>query len=274
MNIIKSSIISCPHGFSTRLGGVSNGIYESLNLGMNRGDDPELVKQNWKIFLNNCSIKEDKFVCGAQVHGNYVAIVTEDDAREAYNKYSKNYIEKNLNKFPFSSDYLIEADGYVTNTPHLPIAIFTADCTPLLMEDPVNKVIAAVHCGWRSTALDIMKNATDAMISLGANIQYIRAAIGPAICKDCFEVGQEVIDAMNHLLTYDACELYTKKSNSNDKYLLDLKSVVKRRLVQIDLSINNIEDLNECTMCNPSLYWSHRITGLNRGSQANVIMLD
>lgn len=264
--IIKSSIIKSPHGFSTRNGGVSKGIYESLNLGMNRGDNESDVIENWDIFLRDCGIGnnykkgEIPFVCGAQVHGNVVAIVTKEDMRIAYG---------NTN--------LIEADGYVTNVPGVPLAVFTADCTPLIMEDTVNHVVAAVHCGWRSTAADIMKNAVDAMVSLGADVSKIHACIGPAICKDCFEVGIEVVEAMNALLNNDAAsgestEYYLEKEVSG-KYLLNLKKVVSLRLMQLGLSESNIDDVNECTMCQPFKYWSHRITGMNRGSQANVIML-
>lgn len=277
VNVIKSENISCPHGFSTRVNGVSEGVFNSLNLGMNRGDDENKVTKNWDLFLEACGIKEKSFVCGAQVHGNRVAIVNENDCRPCYGKYSLEYVDSRKAAGEiFSVDNLLEADGYVTNVPNVPIAIFTADCTPLLMEDPVNKVIAAVHCGWRSTALDIMNNAVTAMVSLGANVKEIRAAIGPAICKDCFEVGEEVVDAMKSLLNISLEEmhlLYQINPNNNEKYLLDLKSVVKTRLIQIGLLESHINDTKECTMCNPSLYWSHRITGFNRGSQANVIML-
>lgn len=291
INIITSKNLTFPHGFSTRTGGVSTGMFESLNLGMNRGDDDKLVKENWDRFLRACNMDPDNmydknsipFVCGAQVHGNVVRIVTKKDARIAYEKYSQDYIndliDRNVNLSP---DNLIEADGYVTNEINLPLAIFTADCTPLLMEDPVNKVIAAVHCGWRSTAKDIMKNAIDAMLSLGADINEIRAAIGPAICKDCFEVGEEVIDAMKELLTKDTdnkdflliSSLYRTNPANTEKYLLDLKAVVRQRLIQIGLKEENINDVNECTMCQPKKYWSHRIVAAKRGSQANVIMIN
>lgn len=274
----KSSLITCPHGFSTRIAGVSTGIFESLNLGMNRGDKEENVSKNWELFLKECQINEKAFVCGAQVHGNKVSISTKEDCRSCYEKYDNDYLErkKNNDNYKFSADNLIEADGYVTNQAGVPLAIFTADCTPLLMHDPVNNVIAAVHCGWRSTALDIMKNAIDNMILLGAKKDNIKAAIGPAICSNCFEVGSEVIDAMTNLLGYNPENLYKpSKNNSLDssKYLLDLKGVVAKRLIQLGLNESNIDDINECTMCQPDIYWSHRITGFNRGSQANVIML-
>lgn len=250
--VIKSKLIECPHGFSTRVGGVSTGTYASLNLGMNRGDDKELVIKNWDIFLDACDISNREFVCGKQVHGNYVHIATEADLRPAY-----------------GPGELIEADGYVTNLRHVPLAIFTADCTPLLMHDPVDNVIASVHCGWRSTAGDIMGNAVKAMEQLGSRPENIRAAIGPSICYDCFQVGGEVVEAMNQLLS-DASSYYR---TDGDKYRLDLKNVVRARLIQVGLGTENIEVTDECTLCQPQMYWSHRYEGTNRGSQANIIEL-
>ena len=116
--IRTSSVIKSPHGFSTRRGGVSTGIFNSLNLGMNRGDDSNLVKENWRRFLEACNIHEEEFVCGKQVHGNYVHVATRDIARPAY-----------------GPGWMADADGYVTNERGLPLAVFTADCVPVLLED-------------------------------------------------------------------------------------------------------------------------------------------
>lgn len=255
---LSSSLIKNPHGFSTRCGGVSSGIFDSLNLGMNRGDDKALVIENWNRFLDAVGIKQRDFVCGRQVHGNYVHIASKEDLRPAY-----------------GPGELIDADGYVTNIPGVPIATFTADCVPLLMEDYENKVVASIHCGWRSTVADIEKEAVDAMVSLGARKEKIVAAIGPAIGYCCFEVGQEVIDAVNQLLSDEDTGLYTLKSGEpgNGKYLLDLRGAVKRRLMQLGINESNIEILKDCTMCHPEKYWSHRYTKGERGSQANIITI-
>ena len=252
--IVKSSIITYPHGFSTKIGGVSEGIFDSLNLGMNRGDDEEKVKENYKRFLASCGIDTEKFVCGKQVHGNEVMMVYPEDARE-----------------PYGYDTLFEADGYVTNHPGVPLAVFTADCIPLLLADENNSVIASVHCGWRSTVADIEKAAIDKMLILGAEIDTIKACIGPAIGKCCFEVGGEVIAEVEKLLAGSTYGLYEKKENG--KYMLDLKEALKRRLLQIGLLECNIEIIDDCTMCNPEKYWSHRFTNGERGSQASIIMI-
>ncbi|MBR3525979.1 MAG: peptidoglycan editing factor PgeF [Lachnospiraceae bacterium] len=251
---VASKQISFPHGFSTRFGGVSSGIFASLNLGMNRGDDAECVKENYKRFFRACGIESRSFVCGRQVHGNHVMIVDEKAAKE-----------------PYGYKELFEADGYVTNTPNVPLVVFTADCIPLLLADEKNRVIASVHSGWRGTVKDIERQAVEKMQSLGAETGYIKACIGPAIGKCCFEVGGEVVEAVKGLLNEDASDLYRIKENG--KYMLDLKTVVKRCLLRSGLKEENIEIIDDCTMCMPQKYWSHRYTGGERGSQAAVIMI-
>ena len=250
----SSTLIRSPHGFSTRLGGVSEGIFSSLNLGMNRGDDVALVTENWRIFLDDTGIGYKPFVCGKQVHGNNVHIASIEDARPA-----------------FGPGELIEADGYVTNVVDLPLAIFTADCVPVLMEDPLAGVVGAIHCGWRSTVADIMKSAVDAFISLGSSPENIRMAIGPAIRRCCFEVGEEVIEAVVNLIGEGHEDLYNLKDNG--KYMLDLSEVVKARFIQLGLGQDNMEIVGECTLCHPDLYYSHRYGGPTRGSLASAICL-
>ena len=254
--VLRSEKITCPHGFSTRLGGVSRGIFESLNLGrLDLGDEPARVEENWRRFGAACGIGTARFVHGRQVHGNTVHTAVPADAHGIAEP----------------SD--LRADGYVTNRPGLPLAVFTADCTPLLMQEPEAGVIAAVHCGWRSTALDIEAAAVEAMGRLGAEPERIRAAVGPCIRRCCFQVGPEVAAAMEELLGGGAAELYDPDPAAPGKYLLDLPGVVRRRLEQLGLRPENIDDLNECTKCLPDRYWSHRLLGDRRGSQASVIML-
>ncbi|MBQ7557316.1 MAG: peptidoglycan editing factor PgeF [Lachnospiraceae bacterium] len=246
--------LTCPHAFSTRLGGVSKGIFATMNLGMNRGDDAAAVKVNWDIFLDAAGISRKEFVCGRQVHGNHVHVAGSSDLRPAYGE-----------------GELIEADGYVTNEKRVPLAIFTADCVPLLMEDSENGVVAAVHCGWRSTVSDIEGEAVSKMAELGAVPDRIRAALGPAIDGCCFEVGPEVKDAVEELLKEDCSDLYEERTGG--KYLLNLRGVVKRRLIRLGLRSENIELVGGCTMCHPDKYWSHRVTHGERGSMASVIEL-
>ena len=164
-----------------------------------------------------------------------------------------------------------ECDGYVTNLKNVPLAIFTADCVPLLLEDDKAHVIGAIHCGWRSTVSDIEKNAIDAFVSLGSTPSDIHAAIGPAIDKCCFEVGGEVVNAVRTLIGDDTDKYVTAKSDG--KYMLDLRGVVRHRLITLGLNGENIELVGGCTMCHPDRYFSHRYTKGNRGSLACVISM-
>jgi len=257
----KSKLLKSPHGFSTRIGGVSKGIFDSLNLGMNRGDEVQDVKENWRRFLLECDIDSDEFVCGKQVHGNYVHVASSDVMRPAY-----------------GPGWMAEADGYVTNEKNIPLAVFTADCVPVLLEDIQGGVVAAVHCGWRSTVADIELECINKMIELGASIDHICVAIGPAICEKCFQVGREVIEAVNRLLSISEADginsgYYRIDAENDGKYYLNLREVVKQRFIQLGVVENNIEISKECTMCQPTDYWSHRYTNGERGSQANIIML-
>ena len=255
VQVDMSDIITSRHAFSTRIGGISDREYSTLNLGMNRGDEQARVTENWRRFFEKAGIDNIPFVCGKQVHGNTVHIATRSDARPAYGE-----------------GELIEADGYVTKEANLPLAIFTADCVPLLLEDVNAGVVGAIHCGWRSTVADIEGNAIDKMIELGAKAEDIRAAIGPAIDKCCFEVGEEVIEAVEKLIgAKEAAEYYDSKENG--KYMLDLRGVVACRLVRLGVAADNIEMVGGCTMCNPKRYFSHRYSNGSRGSLASVISL-
>ena len=256
-SVMRSRLLTCPHGFSTRLGGVSEGIFESLNLGrIENGDEPGRVAENWRIFVSACGIPTDRFVHGLQVHGNTVLIAGPELAHGILEPAAHG-----------------GADGYVTNVPGLPLAVFTADCAPLLMQEPEAGVAAAVHCGWRPTAADIMGAAVSKMQELGADPARIRAAVGPCIRRCCFQTGPEVPAAMEALLGPEAGELYGPDPAAEGRFRVDLPGVVVRRLIQLGLRPENIDDLGACTMCRPDRFWSHRRMGLARGSQANIIML-
>lgn len=291
MGYIISEIINSPHGFSLRTGGVSEGIFDSLNLGMHRGDDPYKVSENWRIFLEETGIingnsgdnsQIGRICCARQVHGAKVLEVTRKDLVTVCGMAAANGDNRNPDDDIFNYDSLPEADGFVTAQEGVPLVVFTADCTPVILEDPKNRVIGCIHCGWRSTAADIMKEAVSKMCELGAETEEIRAAIGPAICFDCFEVGEEVVDAMRVLLSSDDATktgdaefatLFRKSEREAGKFYLDLRGVISLRFGQLGISKDHIEISELCTMETPDLFWSHRYTKGERGSQANVICL-
>lgn len=247
--------ITAKHCFTTRYGGVSTGVLASLNLGENRGDDPVNVIENYRRLGEATGIRTDYMAFTRQVHGNAVRIVTEADVHTL------------MGGVPY------DADGIVTNVPGLAIIAFVADCVPLLLYDPVHKVAGAIHCGWRSTVADIMRNAVEKMASLGGDPAVMQAAIGESIGYCCFEVGPEVPEAVRQLLP-DDCDGLIRAGEKEGKFYVDLREAIARRLVQLGLKREHIVVSDECTVCSHEKYWSHRYTKGNRGSQAALIMLD
>lgn len=251
---MSSDKIGAMHAFTTRHGGVSEGIFASFNLGSNRGDEPEKVRENYRrlcelfgVGINDCAVTK-------QVHENVVRIVTKADKHVC------------MSSVPY------EADGIVTAEKGLPIICMVADCVPVLLWDEEEHAIGAIHCGWRSSVGDILKNAIDAMVSLGAKAENIHAAIGASIGRCCFETDDDVPDAIEVYLGGDTEGLFDRRDDG--KTMVDLRAANARRLMQLGLKAENIDISDECTYCSHDKYWSHRYTKGNRGSQAAVIVLD
>ena len=243
------------HGFTTRLGGVSEGIYASLNLGKGRGDDPERVRENYRRVCAALGVDMDGLVFSGQVHGDVVRPVTETDRGKGLDR---------------TVDY--DADGLITDVPGLTLVVFGADCLTILLHDPIRRVIAAVHAGWRGTALGIAARAVEAMVrDYGCRPQHILAVLGPCISKCCFETGEEVPQAMTDALGEEALP-YIREERTG-KYKVDLKGLNSLWLRRCGLLATNIDISPDCTLCSPDKYWSHRYTKGERGSQAALICL-
>ena len=242
--------ISVPHGFTTRFGGVSTGHLESLNIGMHRGDRAENVAKNYEILGSALGFDPKKVVLAHQIHENTVRVVTDSDCGGL-----------DHHAYP-------ECDGLVTSTPGVALVVFTADCTPVLLHDPVTGAVGAVHAGWRGTALDICGKAVETMISaFGCDPGHIRAAIGPNIGFCCFETGEEVPSAM--LETFgDAVRPWIRPQN--DKYYVNLKEINRHALLRA--GVREIDVSESCTVCESRRFWSHRVTKGQRGSQGAVIL--
>ena len=250
---MTSSVLGAKHAFTTRFGGVSEGIFSSLNLGSNRGDDPDAVRENYRRVCALMGAGIDEAAVTKQVHGNVVRVVTEDDRHEC------------MSLVPY------EADGLVTDRRGLPLMCFTADCVPALLCDKDAGVIAAVHCGWRSSVGDILKNAVDAMCALGAKKEDICCALGPAIGSCCFETDDDVPAAITAWLGGETEGLFARRADG--KTMVDLRAANRRRLLQLGVRTENVDVSAECTFCSHDKYWSHRYTKGQRGSQAAVIVL-
>jgi len=243
--------ISVPHAFTTRLGGVSTGYLESLNIGMHRGDDPQNVTENYRRLANAIGFSPDKSVLAHQTHSDTVRVVTEADCAGSLSH----------------RDYP-ECDGLVTNTPGVALVVFTADCTPILLFDPITGAVGAAHAGWRGTAKGIAAKTVDAMATaFGCRRENIRAAIGPNIGFCCFETDGDVPAAMVTALGEEAHSYIRQKG---EKYFVDLKGLNALWLARS--GIEHIEISNHCTCCDAHRFWSHRATGGIRGSQGAIIL--
>lgn len=243
------------HGFSTRLGGVSEGMWASLNLGASRGDDPDHVRENYRRFFTAIGGSAGKLAMTNQVHGGTVRCVTTAD----------------LHADPCGK-VSYEADGLMTDLPGVALVIYSADCIPILFYDPVRRVIAAVHAGWRGTAAGIATAAVERMADVfGCNPADILAAVGPGIGPDCFETHEDVPNAMTAALS--TAVLRHIKIKENGKFSVDLKAINAMRLEQAGLDPDHIAVSGICTACDPDRFWSHRKQGTSRGSMAAAIQL-
>lgn len=249
MEYLAAAGIGVPHAFTTRFGGVSGGHLSSLNLALHRGDAPENVAENYARLAHALPFDPGKLVLAHQVHGDAVRAVTEKDCRG---------LDHHL--YP-------ECDGLITNTPGLTLVVFTADCTPILLHDPVTGVVGAVHAGWRGTALDIAGKAVAAMAAeFGCQPGNIRAAIGPNIGYCCFQTDADVPQAMLETFGPAAGEFIRP---ADEKFYVNLKAI--NALALRRAGVEHIEISGDCTMCQPEKYWSHRVTQGKRGSQGALI---
>lgn len=242
--------IKVPHGFTCRLGGVSEGVFASLNIAMHRGDSEENVKKNYEILANALNFDVNNLVLTRQTHSDIVRVVTKSDACGLDHR-----------QYP-------ECDALITNDADTALVVFTADCTPILLHDSVTGAVGAVHAGWRGTAADIAGKTVRSMVSkFGCDPANIRAAIGPNIGACCFETDRDVPDAILAEFGKDA-EAFIIESEG--KFHVDLKKV--NALALHRAGVESVEISDECTMCEPERYWSHRVTGVNRGSQGAIIV--
>lgn len=243
------------HGFSTRLGGISSTPFDSLDLGYNRGDDPACVAENYRRFCAAIGADHTRVVKSRQIHTDGIRVVTAADLG-----------------VDLCAPAPYEADGLVTNVTGLCLTVFTADCVPVLLHDPVARCVAAVHSGWRSTAMAIVPKAVDVMgTQFGCQPGNIIAAIGPAIGGCCFQTQKEVPTAM--LETYGSMAAPFIRPDGPDHFRVDLRGIIAQSLQDAGLSPDHIDVSDHCTACRPDLFWSHRLVGNARGSMAAMIQL-
>lgn len=242
--------ITVPHCFTTRLGGVSRGCLASMNIEMHRGDSPENVVQNYRILSAALGFDPARLVMTHQTHSDIVRRVDRRDA-----------IGLDDHSYPI-------CDALITNDPGTALVVFSADCTPILLHDPVTGAVGALHAGWRGTAAALAEKTVQAMVrEYGCDPRNIRAAIGPNIGQCCFQTDADVPQAMLAALGETANAFITQKEN---KYYVNLKAINAAFLRRAGVEIINIA--TECTFCQSDRFWSHRKVGSQRGSQGAIIL--
>lgn len=238
------------HCFSTRLGGVSEGIYSSMNLSFTRGDREEAVMDNYRMLGRAVGFLPENIVTSDQTHTSNVRIVTEEDRGKGITR-PREYSD---------------VDGMVTNVPGLVLATFYADCVPLYFVDPVHRAIGLSHSGWRGTVLKIGEVTIRKMAEeYGSRPEEILTAIGPSICQDCYEVSQDVIDEFKKAFDRKHWEKLFYKKDSG-KYQLNLWEANRIVFLESGIKKEHISMTGLCTCCNPDFLFSHRASHGKRGN--------
>ena len=244
------------HLVSTRLGGVSTGDCASLNFSYVRDTDKAAVDENFRRMAEVFDTEMDAFVCSDQTHTTNVRLVTEKDRGKGVTR---------------QRDYS-DVDGLVTDVPGLILSTFYADCVPLLFFDPIHRAIGCSHSGWRGTVGEMGRVTVEAMGKyFGSRPEDILAAVGPSICRDCYEVGEEVAEEFENLFSGEAGEVLTAKGNG--KYLLDLWKANEKVLLSAGIRREHLSVTDICTCCNPEYLFSHRASRGKRGNIGAFIML-
>ncbi len=243
------------HGFSTRLGGVSKGIYDSMNLSFTRSDKETDVFENFRLFCTAIGTNVEDVVVSAQEHHTTVLAVTKADCGRGVTK-ERGYTD---------------VDGLMTNEPGVVLCTQYADCVPLFFVDPVRRVVATSHAGWRGTVAQIGAVTIERMHEVySCDPKDILCGIAPSIGPCCFEVDQPVYEEFAKLSIADDTILH---DDGNGKYHIDLWETNRRILISTGVLPEHITVTDLCTKCHSDVFWSHRVTGGERGSLAAFIAI-
>lgn len=254
-NLSATGIVK--HGFSTRKGGVSTGIFSSMNLNFKRGDDPDAVLENYRRMAAALNMRVEDMVLSDQTHTTNVRVITEEDRGKGILR---------------PQDYS-DVDGMITNVPGIVLVTSYADCVPLYFVDPVRKAIGLSHSGWKGTVGHIGQKTVWKMHEVyGSEPKDIVAAIGPSICQSCYEVSDDVAEAFRANFTADeAADILLDKGNG--KYQLDLWKANWYVLTDAGILSEHLSMTDLCTACHPDLLWSHRKTNGQRGGLSAFLSL-
>jgi hypothetical protein len=239
--------------FSTRKGGVSQGYYSSMNLSYSRGDDPNHVDENYRLFSQGIGVPLSLMFFSDQVHGAKILQVTQSEVNAVQNN------EANFKGY----------DGLVTNLKNLALVTAHADCIPVYFYDPIKEVIGLAHGGWQGS----YKEITSKMIKIftevyESNVEDIYLSVGPGVCQTCYQVSTDLIEKFK--LKFKDESLY----GGEDQRYLDLKGIHAYQGRQLGILEEKIHLSNLCTACNESLFYSHRRSSEKRGGHIAVIMME
>jgi polyphenol oxidase len=221
------------HAFFTREGGVSEGVYASLNAGAGSNDDPAKVVENRARMAKAVGVTPERFLTAYQIHSPDVVVA----------------------EAPWPADARPRADAIVTRVPGLAVGVSTADCGPVLFADPQARVIGAAHAGWRGALAGVLEAAIGAMERLGAERGRLVAAIGPMISQRNYEVGNDLVEQFTRA-DADNARFFAAGRPGHAQF--DLPGFIAARLA--GAGIGRVEDLGVCTYGDPRLFYSFRRT--------------
>lgn len=244
------------HCFTTRAGGVSQGIFRSLNLSFTRGDDGASVLENYRRVASAMGTDITQVVTSDQTHTTNIRLASRADAGKGVVR---------------PRDYQ-DVDGLITDTPGLLLAAFFADCVPLYMVDPRHRAIGLFHSGWRGTAERMGEKGVRAMAdAFGSRPKDLICAIGPSICGDCYQIGEDVAEIFAE--RFPECRGQILRRDERGDIYLDLWQANLRILLDAGVPEQQIAVTNLCTCCNPEELFSHRASGGKRGNLGAFLML-
>ncbi len=254
-NLTKTGIVR--NAFSTRIGGVSQGIFQSMNLSFKQKDDPERVMENYRLLAESAGLNIENMVLSDQTHTTNIRRVTEEDRGKGITR---------------PQDYH-DIDGLITDVHGLCLVTSFADCVPLYFVDPVRQAIGMSHSGWRGTAARMGAKTIMAMSeAFGTDPADLVCAVGPSICQKCYEVSEDVAEAFYESFKNEQADAILLNKGGG-KYQLDLWKANALILTNAGVRPENIAVTDVCTSCCDRLLWSHRKTGGRRGGGAAFMQL-
>ncbi len=247
------------NAFSTRLGGVSEGIYGSMNLNFTRGDDEEKVRRNYELFGKATGLRPENMVMAKQTHTTNVLRVNESHMGMGIVR------ERNFD----------DIDGLITDCPGVVLVTAYADCVPLYFVDTVHKAIGLSHSGWRGTVNNMAGVTVNKMEKeFGTNPADLVAFVGPSICVNCYEVGADVADEFAKAYKSEVFDgILSIKDEKNMKFRLNLHEANRKNLLNAGLNPDNIMVTDVCTCCNPDILYSHRASRGLRGGLCGFLQI-